>query len=117
MTTISSGIPRTPPTQSNKNSEKSVAAEFMSKPVLLSNTIQALQLLTLIIGLIVVSANIGAKGEKLERHEVDLKELKAITTELVKAQISMSKDTESQGKTVGKLEGLEDRVRKLEMKK
>lgn len=78
-----------------------------SRPVMLSNVIQMLQLLTLIIGLTLVAANMGAKGEVLNRHDVDLKDLKAIVQDLVKFQVSTTKDNE-------KLRDLETRVRALE---
>ena len=77
------------------------------RPVMLSNVIQMLQLLTLIVGLTLVAANMGAKGEKLDRHEVDLKDLKIIVQDLVKFQVSSTKDGE-------KLKDLEARIRALE---
>lgn len=81
--------------------------DSQSRPVMLSNVIQMLQLLTLIIGLTLVAANMGAKGEQLSRHEVDLKDLKIIVQDLVKFQVSSTKDGE-------KLKDLEARVRTLE---
>lgn len=94
-----------------------MAALVAARPMLLSNAIQALQLGTLIVGLVLVAANMGAKGERLERHESDLKELKAITQELVKAQISIVKDNETQSNQIVVLVKLEDRIRALENNK
>jgi len=79
--------------------------------MLLSNTIQALQLITLVLGLVLVAANMGAKGERLDQHSNELTELKRITGDLVKAQISSTKDGDAMKDT---LKDLEQRMRYIE---
>ncbi len=75
--------------------------------------VQVLQLVTLIIGLVVVSMSLGAKGEQLEAHHEDMVEMRSIVKDLVKAQIA---NTVNGKNTDARLADLSKRIHELETK-
>lgn len=97
-----------------ESSEMSPSKPRAGRSVMLSDTVQIAQLLTLVAGLIIMSMNMGAKGEQLANHAKSLESLEKIVTDLTKSQIGTAKDVENNRNDILKLEALDARVRALE---